>query len=230
MATIVTRAGKGSALTFVEADANFSNLNDDKLEFSDLSVGAEGTASGNGAIAYNSGTGVFTYTPPTPAGIGALASLSDDNSPSLAGDLDVGTRTIYTNHTDGDITIVADGTGNINLNSGVNVAYFQSHAEMVSVSATTTGTWAPDSADGPIQYVAMTGNMTINGFSNAVGGQTITFIFDGTGGSYTLTLGASILKPGGTLALTDGGFDIVTITCADDEAPLYLATAVNDFQ
>lgn len=32
MATIVTRAGKGSALTFTEGDANFTNLNNDKLE------------------------------------------------------------------------------------------------------------------------------------------------------------------------------------------------------
>jgi len=32
MATIVTRAGKGSALTFTEADANFTNLNTDKAE------------------------------------------------------------------------------------------------------------------------------------------------------------------------------------------------------
>ena len=31
---------------------------------SSLSVGAEGTASGDGAIAYNNTTGVFTYTPP----------------------------------------------------------------------------------------------------------------------------------------------------------------------
>lgn len=33
MSTIVTRAGKGSALTFAEADANFTNLNADKIEF-----------------------------------------------------------------------------------------------------------------------------------------------------------------------------------------------------
>lgn len=32
MATIVTRAGKGSALTFEEGDANFTNLNTDKIE------------------------------------------------------------------------------------------------------------------------------------------------------------------------------------------------------
>lgn len=34
------------------------------IALTDLSVGAEGTASGDGAIAYNDTTGVFTYTPP----------------------------------------------------------------------------------------------------------------------------------------------------------------------
>ena len=67
MATIVTRSGKGSALTFVEADANFTNLNTDKIELTDITVGTEQTATGDGAIAYNSTTGVFTYTPPTAA-------------------------------------------------------------------------------------------------------------------------------------------------------------------
>ena len=32
MATIVTRVGKGSPLSFIEADANFTNLNTDKEE------------------------------------------------------------------------------------------------------------------------------------------------------------------------------------------------------
>ena len=32
MSTIVTRAGKGSPLTHTEVDANFTNLNTDKLE------------------------------------------------------------------------------------------------------------------------------------------------------------------------------------------------------
>lgn len=34
MATIVTRAGKGSVLSWAEADANFVNLNTDKAEIS----------------------------------------------------------------------------------------------------------------------------------------------------------------------------------------------------
>lgn len=64
MATIVLRQTKGSALTFQEGDDNFNNLNTDKIELTDLSVGAEGTASGDGSISYNDTTGVFTYTPP----------------------------------------------------------------------------------------------------------------------------------------------------------------------
>lgn len=77
MATIVTRSGKGSALTFAEGDANFTNLNNDKIELTDLSVGAEGSASGNGAISYNSGTGVFTYIPPVIPS--AVSELTNDS-------------------------------------------------------------------------------------------------------------------------------------------------------
>jgi hypothetical protein len=53
MSTIVTRAGKGSPLTFTELDANFNNLNADKIEQSGdtmtgklvLVTGATGAAS-----------------------------------------------------------------------------------------------------------------------------------------------------------------------------------------
>lgn len=38
MATITTRAGKGSPLTHAEVDANFTNLNTDKLESSAVST------------------------------------------------------------------------------------------------------------------------------------------------------------------------------------------------
>tara|TARA_R100000655_G_scaffold94022_1_gene135412 strand:+ start:7845 stop:8069 length:225 start_codon:yes stop_codon:yes gene_type:complete len=38
MATIVTRSGKGSPLTNNEVDANFTNLNTDKVETSTIST------------------------------------------------------------------------------------------------------------------------------------------------------------------------------------------------
>ena len=45
---------------------NYNNLNNkpDILELTALSVGAEQTPSGNGSIAYDNATGVFTFTPP----------------------------------------------------------------------------------------------------------------------------------------------------------------------
>jgi trimeric autotransporter adhesin len=51
MATIVTRAAKGSPLTHVEVDANFTNLNTDKAETADLA-----TVATTGAYADLSGT------------------------------------------------------------------------------------------------------------------------------------------------------------------------------
>ena len=48
MATIVTRAAKGSPLTHVEVDANFTNLNTDKVEAA--AVVAKTAATGSAAI------------------------------------------------------------------------------------------------------------------------------------------------------------------------------------
>lgn len=56
---------------------NFTNT-PSVLTLTDISVGNELTATGNGAISYDNTTGVFRYTPPTAAGIGALTSISLD--------------------------------------------------------------------------------------------------------------------------------------------------------
>tara|TARA_B100001057_G_scaffold383210_1_gene389372 strand:+ start:7455 stop:9653 length:2199 start_codon:yes stop_codon:yes gene_type:complete len=45
---------------------------------SSFSIGNELVATGNGAISYDNTTGVFRYTPPTAAGIGALAAETND--------------------------------------------------------------------------------------------------------------------------------------------------------
>lgn len=55
---------KGSPLTNAELDNNFVELQQNKIELDDLSVGAESDPSGDGSIAYDNTTGVFTYTPP----------------------------------------------------------------------------------------------------------------------------------------------------------------------
>ena len=73
MATIVTRAGKGSALTHNEMDANFTNLNTDKIELTNISVTDSG---GDGSLAYNNSTGVITYTGPSASEVRAHVSVN----------------------------------------------------------------------------------------------------------------------------------------------------------
>ena len=56
---------------------NFTNV-PTAATLTSFSVGIENAPSGNGAIEYNNVSGVFKYTPPTAAGIGALVSETND--------------------------------------------------------------------------------------------------------------------------------------------------------
>ena len=60
--------GDGSDGQFLKTDGNgnlsFASASSGGIALTDLSVGSEGSASGNGAISYNNSSGVFTYTPP----------------------------------------------------------------------------------------------------------------------------------------------------------------------
>jgi hypothetical protein len=51
MSTIITRAGKGSPLTHAEVDANFTNLNTDKVEAAHTHTLANITDAGSAAAA-----------------------------------------------------------------------------------------------------------------------------------------------------------------------------------
>ena len=59
---------------------------DTGILLTDLSVGSDASASGSGGIAYNSTTGVFTYTPPSLTA--KLENIIEDTTPQLGGDLD----------------------------------------------------------------------------------------------------------------------------------------------
>ena len=53
------------------------------IALTDLSIGTEATASGDGAISYDNSTGIFTYTPPTLAGIGGTTDNVSEGSTNL---------------------------------------------------------------------------------------------------------------------------------------------------
>ena len=148
MATITTRSGKGSPLTNSEVDGNFTNLNTDKIELTDLSVGAEATPSGDGAIAYNNTTGVFTYTPPESVSdiTGAVVFAAKAGEALSKGDA------VYVSGVSGSLPVVSKADADdsakmpayglaeatVNANASVNVVTFGSITD-VDTSAYSAG-------------------------------------------------------------------------------------------
>ncbi len=270
MATIVTRSGKGSALTFVEADANFTNLNTDKLELTDLSVTtatpAETSAltynnttgvltftpvyigdlaalddlsvstaapSGAGSLTYNNSTGTFTFSPADTSLLPFIETIDEDTTPQLGGNLDVNNNSITTTVTDGDITITANGAGEVVLGPITDVGKISAFSEDIETLVGVSGTLNIDAADGPIKYVVPSGAMTINGLASPIEGQTTTLLIDNATNSsnHGITLGVGLLTPAGDgVTVTDSGYDLVTITCVDSTNGLYIVTSINDFQ
>jgi hypothetical protein len=90
----ITFSGSGSVTVTESSGTVTISGTDTGIALTDLSVGAEGTASGDGSISYDNTTGVFTYTPPDLSNLGTLSNISEDTSPSLGGDLDILARKI----------------------------------------------------------------------------------------------------------------------------------------
>jgi len=242
MATIYTRASKGSALTWTEGDANITNLNTAKLEsensgttgqlLTKTSTGAQWETFSGGASTLNdltdvtlsgpgadqvlkydtltnkwiNGTapapsialdGLSDVTTTTPSNGQALiyngstfqwenqtissggGDLVDDTSPQLGGDLDVNGNKIVS-VSDGNIVIEPNGTGQTVVK---NLEY----NEHIHSLGTTSGTVAPNAANGNIQTLTLNGNLTLNAFTNPVAGQSITLIVNTNGTGRTLT-------------------------------------------
>jgi hypothetical protein len=217
MATIVTRAGKGSALTWTEGDDNIINLNNDKIELTDLSVSAEGSASGDGSISYNNTTGVFTYTPPVIPAAG-ISDVVADTTPQLGGNLDVNGQQIVS-VSNGNIVLAPNGTGMTMLN---NIEYH----EKVHSLGTTSGTIAPDVANGNVQTITLDGNLTLNAFTSPIAGQSLTLIIDTNGTGRTLTSTMKFAGGDKTLSTTNTT-DIISVFY---DGTNYWASLAKDFK
>jgi len=121
MSTITTRSGKGSPLTNSEVDANFTNLNTDKLEditsesIKDLSdVNSSMTPTDGQALLYDTTNGWQAES--------IITDVVGDTTPQLGGALDVNGNSIVS-VSNGDINLTPDGTGTVNLNKTVDVTY-----------------------------------------------------------------------------------------------------------
>jgi hypothetical protein len=92
MTTIVTRAGKGSALTWVEADANITNLNTYKIETS---------AIGSSVQAYSSNLSSWSSLSPSSKQdtLVSATNIKTINSTSLLGSGDVSVQPVLVSGT-----------------------------------------------------------------------------------------------------------------------------------
>jgi|TARA_R110000744_G_scaffold80826_1_gene158828 hypothetical protein len=179
VSTIVLRNTKGSALSFTEGDANFTNLNNDKLELTNLSVGADASASGTGGISYNNATGSFTYTPPIIPSSG-IGNVVDDASPQLGGAL--------------------DAQGEIISNP-----VFKDYAETIEALGSNDAPTLTVSS-GNVKTVTITNGLTLGAFSDAATGQSVTLIVSGGGnvtgtGAYKFANGTKTLTSDSVISI-----------------------------
>ena len=180
---VITTASTGQVLKY--NGANWVNDTDaGGIALTDLSVGAEAAASDDGAISYNNSTGVFTYTPPTATGIGALANIVEDTTPTLGGDVDGNNKRIGNSGSPVQHMYIY-GTGYGNESFFLNNGYFNCWGNMIigrsfhsgyvsnrmntaligqvwkGLNSNRTGSFTIDGLDPPAYEVSLSSSITV---------------------------------------------------------------------
>lgn len=210
MATIVTRAGKGSPLTNNEVDANFTNLNSDKVETSAISTFGGTLIDDADAAAAR-----------TTLGLGTAAVQADDRYAHRANDLS-------------DLADAATARTNLGLEIGADVQAYDADTAKLDVAqtftaaqrgstdtdTTNTGSVTLDFAANQNFVLTLTGNVTLANPTTEQVGQSgfIVFIQDGTG-SRTVSLDTDYETAGGA------GLTLSTAASATDVVPYIVAAS-----
>lgn len=225
MATIVTRAGKGSALTWTEGDANITNLNNAKIENvvedttpqlgGDLDVnGHQIVSASNGNInIVPNGSGNINLTPAT-----GHVTISAVNFPTGDG-------------TSGQ-TLVTSGTGQLSWSTitpgissvGISDVSADTSTWLISFVPSGPNTVTSVNVDGQLTYVPSTNVLSAN-INGAVSASTLSAssTVSGTGFSNYLASPPAI---GGTTAST-GRFTTITSTASTGTAPFTVTSTTN---
>lgn len=212
MSTIVTRAGKGSALTHNEVDANFNNLNNDKLEsgdnISELTNDA-GYTTNTGTVTSVSGTGTVN-------GITLTGTVTTTGSLVLGGTL---SGVNLATQVSGQLPLANGGTGaNLSDPNADRILFWDDSANSVAwleagSGLTISGTTISATAIGDVTLSANNAFTGANTFYNSTGQTfgTATSTQDGiilsgrAGGSssYRVTFTPATLSASRTITLPD---------------------------
>lgn len=178
MSTIVTRAGKGSRLTWAEADANFNNLNNDKVETSDIGVTVQ---------AYSANLDEYAAVNPTAAGL-ALLDDADATAQRTTLGLVIGTD-VQAYDVD---TLKADV-------ADVLTAGFA--GTPVNEGTKSSGTFTPDETTGNLKYCVNGGAFTLAPPTNNT---TIVLQVTNNASAGAITTSGFTKVTGDTITTTDG--------------------------
>jgi hypothetical protein len=236
--TIVTRAGKGSALTWTEGDTNLTNLRDATVTLKAGTGGTDVVSDLNGTVTLVAGTNISlsgdntakTVTITNTAGAG-IASLSADATPTLGGDLIVN-----------GYSIKATGSNSVNIRYGAS-GYFSiglaaGGAQNWPTAEGSTGTFLKTDGAGQLSWAAPTVSLVSPG---PIGSTTAS-----TGAFTTLTASTSVsFSPSGAITLnpttagtinnmsigattaSTGRFTTVQSTVTTGTAPFTVASTTN---
>lgn len=219
--TIITRASKGSALSWTEGDTNLTNLRDATIGITDgttsgtldLNDTLTFTAGTNVTLSYNSTSKALTINSTASGGGGV--TVSDDTSTNAIRYL------VFEDATSGTVSTVNVASTKLTFNPSTGrltatelTGSLRAYNEgAVYDLGTTSGTIAPDVANGNVQKITLNGNLTLNAFTNPVAGQSLTLIVtqDATG-SRTLTSSMKFANSGyRVLTTAASAIDIISI-------------------
>jgi hypothetical protein len=168
MSTIVTRYGKGSPLTWLEVDDNFTNLNTDKIQSGNTVAALTITSATINGGSIN-GTTVGAST----ASSGAFTTLSSNGATTFTA------GTASTSTTTGTAVI----TGGLGVSGRINAANFDG---IVGANTAAAGTFTSLSDSGNLTFTG-TGNRITGDFSNSTLANRVIFQSSTTNGNTILT-------------------------------------------
>jgi len=163
MSTIVTRTGKGSALSYVEVDANFTNLNTDKLQSTSSAAILTLTSASIGVLTATSAS--LSVLTATSASISALTATSSTL-----------TNPTVNNYTEG---VVAIGT----VTSASTLSLTNGTVQTATLTASTACTFTMPTATAGKSFVLLLKQAASTGNGTA----TFTGVKFGTAGAPTIT-------------------------------------------